>query len=368
MSLEVKRGAGAVARLSRRAIPARGWRRYVTGGVVVALGAFGAVTAIGTQPAQAAHHTVKAQTMANTCTPAPSPTLAGFTQGMVSIPGDKIHYVIGGQGPALVLIHGWPMTWWEWHTVMPSLSKTHTVIAFDLPGLGNSTVPTTGGYTAADTAVRLHEALAGLGYTGSVAILAHDLGTNVAYAYARLYSKQVSRMMVLESLLNGYGLESIYGFSFHFGLNMSPAPIPEDIINDHEAEVAYLNQLYSYANKPGAITTQDEDIWYAAYNCAANREAGYNYYRAFPENETWNLATNKTKLTMPIAAMGGQDSFGTAVATSFENVDTHVSTIVAPDAGHYIPEEDPAFLTECATLFFNSNPEVAPPGYASCLP
>ncbi len=72
-------------------------------------------------------------------------------------------------------MHGWPMTWWEWHTVMPSLAKTHTVIAFDLPGLGNSTIPTNVGYTAVDTATLLHDAVTALGF-GNVSILAHDLG------------------------------------------------------------------------------------------------------------------------------------------------------------------------------------------------
>jgi pimeloyl-ACP methyl ester carboxylesterase len=368
MSLGVKRSAASVARLLRKAIPARGWRRYATGGLVVTMAGFGTVTAVNVLPAQAAHSApAQAAHRSGVCTPPPSPTLAGFKQGMVAIPGDSLHYLIGGSGPVLVLMHGWPMTWWEWNTVMPDLAKTHTVIAFDLPGLGNSTVPTSGGYTTADTATRLHEAITALGFD-NVSILSHDLGVNIAYAYARLYPQSVSRLMVLESLLNGYGLESIYAFSFHFDLNMAPSPTPENIINDREAEVAYLNYLYSFANKPGAITTQDKDIWYGAYRCPANREASYNYYRAMPQDETWDISTNTSKLTIPIVAMGGEDSFGTGVATSFDNVDSDVNAIVAPDSGHYIPEEDPAFLTECANLFFSATPQTAPSGFSACVP
>jgi pimeloyl-ACP methyl ester carboxylesterase len=369
MSLGVKRSVAAVTRLLRKAIPARGWRRYATGGLVVALGGFGTVAAVNVLPAQAAH-SLPAQAAhggSGVCVPPPSPTLAGFKQGMVAIPGDTLHYVIGGSGPVLVLLHGWPMTWWEWNTVMPGLAKAHTVIAFDLPGLGNSTVPTSGGYTTADTAVRLHEAVTALGFN-NVSILAHDLGVNIGYAYARLYSQSVSRLMVLDSELNGYGLESSYGFSFHFDLNMAAPPTPEDIINNREAEVAYLNYLYSFAHKPGAITSFDKSTWYGAYSCPANREAGYNYYRAFPQNETWDISTNTTKLTIPVVAMGGEDSFGTSVATSFDNVDSDVNSIVAPDSGHYIPEEDPGFVTECAKLFFSSDPnQQAPSGFAACL-
>ena len=370
MSHGVKRNAAAVVRLLRKANPARGWRRCAIGGLVVALGVSGAVAAVDVLPAQAAHgqSAQAAHSKSGVCVPPASPRLAGFQQGMVAIPGDSLHFVIGGSGPVLVLMHGWPMTWWEWHTVMPSLAKTHTVIAFDLPGLGNSTVPTSGGYTTADTAVRLHEAVTALGFK-DVSILAHDLGVGIGYSYARLYPQSVGRLMVLDSELNGFGLESNYGFSFHFDLNMAPAPIPEDIINNREAEVTYLNYLYSFAHKPTAITSRDRKIWYGAYACPANREAGYNYYRAFSQDAAWDTQFATPKLTIPVAAMGGQDSFGTAVAMSLQGVASDVHTIVAPDSGHYIPEEDPGFLTECASLFFSSDAnQVAPSGFAACLP
>jgi pimeloyl-ACP methyl ester carboxylesterase len=370
MSHAVKRSAAAVARLLRKANPARGWRRYAIGGLVVALGVSGAVAAVDALPAQAAHG-LPAQAASSTsgaCVAPASPTLAGFKQGMVAIPGDSLHYVIGGSGPVLVLLHGWPMTWWEWHTVMPSLAKTNTVIAFDLPGLGNSAIPTNFGYTTADTATLLHDAVAALGF-GDVSILAHDLGVGIGYAYARLYPQSVERLMVLDSELNGFGLEANFGFSFHFDLNMAPPPIPEDIINDRLAEVTYLNYLYSFAHKADAITSQDKNIWYGAYNCPENHEVGYNYYRAFSADATWDQTTATPKLTIPVAAMGGQDSFGTAVATSMTGVASDVHTIVAPDSGHYIPEEDPGFVAECAGLFFSSNPnQTAPTGFAACLP
>src|SRR5258707_7923134 len=149
MSLRAKRMAAAGAGLLRKAIPARGWRRYAVGTIVVALAATGTVTATGALPAQAAHMRA-AQTAApardDACMAPASPKLAGFRQGKVAVSGDTaIHYVIGGSGPVLVLIHGWPISWWELHTVMPSLSKSFTVIAFDMPGLCNS-APSTSGY------------------------------------------------------------------------------------------------------------------------------------------------------------------------------------------------------------------------------
>jgi pimeloyl-ACP methyl ester carboxylesterase len=377
MSLRVKRTAAAVPGLLRKAIPTRGWRRYTAGGIVVALAAAGTLTAVTALPAQAAHemHETAASAKGWTCTPPPSPYLAGFTQGNVTVPEDSVHYVIGGSGPVLLLLAGWPITWWEFHTIMPTLAKSYTVIALDLPGLGNSSFPANGepngdGFTGPDIAADLHAAIAALGYGNqTISILGHDTGGNLAYAYARVYPTQVNRLMVLETALNGYGLESLAGASFHFLLNQQPPPTPEDIINNQEASDTYLNYLYSFEAKPGAITQQDRNIWYADYSCPQVREAGYDYYRVFPLDEAWDLKTNTTKLTIPIAAMGGQDSFGSFTATSFKNVDSDVSTIIAPGSGHYIAEEDPVFLAECATLFFSPNPPTtAPAGYSACLP
>jgi pimeloyl-ACP methyl ester carboxylesterase len=361
MSFGLKQNLADVALILRKAIPARGWRLYAISGLTAVLVVFGTAAAVNAQPTQARSTAGKIMSPAM---PA-SPGLAGFQQGFVAISDSVIHYVIGGHGPVLVLLHGWPMTWWEWHTVMPSLARHHTLVAFDLPGLGDSTVPTSGGYTAADTAQRLHQAITALGF-GRISILSHDLGVNVAYAYAELYRNSVARLGVLDSLLNGFGLESVYGFSFHFDLNMAAPPVPESIINNHEAEQAYLNYMFSLAANPSAITGQDRRTWYAAYASPANRESGYNYYRAFPDNETYNLAHATPKLTMPVLAMGGEDSFGTAVGSSFENVAADVHTVVALGSGHYIPEEDPGFLAKCANLFFSSATQ-APSGFADCL-
>jgi pimeloyl-ACP methyl ester carboxylesterase len=362
--------AAAAAAPLRRTLPARGWRRYAVGGIAAAVAAACTVTAVSATPALAAHESSTRTTTAKTCTPPPSPQLKDFTQGNVAIPGDSIHWVIGGSGPVLLLLHGWPLTWWEFHTIMPTLAKNYTVIALDLPGLGNSTFPTTGGFTAADTAVRLHEAVAALGFGNeSISILGHDVGANMAYAYARLYPTQVSRVMAIETALNGYGLESLYGVSFHFLLNMEAAPVAENIVNNVASSDAYLNYLYTFVNKKNAITQQDRHVWYGAYSCPLSRSAGYDYYRAYPQDETWDVKTNTSKLTIPVAAVGGQDSFGNFVAQSFEHVDSDVHTVIAPNSGHYVAEEDPVWLGECATLFFSPAPPAkAPKGYASCLP
>src|SRR5215472_1035942 len=394
MSLGWKRSMAAVARTSRRAIAVRGWRRYTSIGSVAVLAAVGTAAAVSALPAQAAHNTsahhlrfrptghnvwLRHQGLSGLVAQAApaklskslsgdfSPSLPGFQQGQVAVPGASIHFVMGGSGPVLVLLHGWPETWWEWHLVMPSLAQTHTVIAFDVPGLGDSTAPTGDDFSVESTAKILHEAVEALGFQ-DISILGHDGGAPIAYAYATLYPQQVTKMAVLESPLAGFGLESFEGFSFHFLLNEQPPPTPEGIVNNFQSSVTYLNYMFnSFALNPASITPFDRAVYYAAYASPANREAGYNYYRAINTlDAAYDLTAAATKLTMPIQAMGGDNSFGTFVAQSWQQVATDVHTVVAPNSGHFIPEEASAFLAECENLFFSSA-TTAPAGFADCL-
>ncbi|HEX8304845.1 MAG TPA: alpha/beta hydrolase [Jatrophihabitans sp.] len=283
-----------------------------------------------------------------------------FREGMVPVEGASVHYIKGGAGPALVLVHGWSQTSWAWHKVMPELAKTHTVIALDLPGLGSSTIPKDG-FDAAHTARRLHEAVLALGYQ-RVQILAHDIGALVAYPYAKQFPNDVSRMAVLEAPLNGFGLESFYGLSFHFGLNSAPKPIPENIIDNGDVST-YLGMLFNGTRHPETI---DQQVYFRAYHTQARRSAGYEYYRAFPQNAQYNQANASAKVSLPVLAMGAQYVFGPAMAASFRAVASDVREVIAPDSGHYIPEENPAFLLACAGYFFGDTSATPPAELASC--
>lgn len=289
--------------------------------------------------------------------------LGSFEQGTVAVEGGTLHYVRGGSGPALVLLHGWPETWWEWREVMPDLARTHTVIAFDLPGLGQSSVPTDG-YDAATVARRIHQGVTALGYH-SVAIMAHDIGALIAYPYAKQFPDEVSRMAVLDLTLNGFGLEAAYGLDWHFLFNAARKPIPEKLIDSQDDVETYLGQLFDSAHHPEAI---DRETYFRAYADPANRSAGYEYYRAFAADAAYNKANADPKLSMPVLAMGAQYVFGTQVADSFQNVAGDVRTVVAPDSGHWIPEENPGFLIDCASLFFGPSGQTAPPALTGCAP
>ncbi|GAA3799054.1 alpha/beta hydrolase [Sphaerisporangium flaviroseum] len=295
-------------------------------------------------------------------TEGPARFAPGFVHGKVAVDGGAVHYVRGGSGPALVMLHGWPETWWMWHKIMPELARDHTVIAIDLPGLGSSAIPA-GGYDKATTARRIRQAVNKLGFT-QAQLLGHDLGALIAYSYARDFPTEVTRLAVLETPLAGFGLEELYGISWHFRFNMSPAPIPETIMDDADVRT-YLGMMFGFSHRPETV---DREVYYAAYASPARRTAGYEYYRAFPADAANNQANAARRLTMPLLAMGGQYSFGTGVADSFRQVAEDVRPVVAPDSGHYIPEENARFVSDCARLFFGTGNPGPQPQPAACAP
>ncbi|MCP2336098.1 alpha/beta fold hydrolase [Actinomadura rupiterrae] len=340
--------AHAKAGRSGRARHRTWWRSGVGAAAAAAVVLFGTAAGaqVGARPATAAAD------------------LSMFQHGTVPVDGGTLHYVKGGTGPVLVLLHGWPETWWEWRDVMPELAKSHTVVAFDLPGLGSSSVPS-GGFDMAHAAARIHQAVTTLGL-GKVGLLTHDLGALVGYDYARDYPSDVTRLAALETMLNGFGLENAYSLSWHFLFNQSPKPVPENIINDYAHVKTYLGWLFSSARHPDAI---DQARFFAAYSDPTHRSAGFEYYRAFPANAADNKANADRKLTMPVLAMGAQYVFGPGVAQSFQAVATDVRQAVAPDSGHWIPEENSSYLKACADLFFGPPPATPPTGdLAPCAP
>lgn len=294
-------------------------------------------------------------TLAAACsTPPPAGSIPGVEHGSVAVDGGTIHYTRTGSGPPLILLHGWPQTWWSWHKTMPELGRSHTVIALDLPGLGDSSAPT-GGYNKASTARRVRQTVQRLGFQ-RVQILAHDIGGAVAYAYARDFPTEVTRLAVLESPLAGFGLDDLNSFTWHILFNATRAPIPEQLI-DNDDVPTYLGMLFE-----GNLPPADREPYYRAYSDPADRTAGYEYYRAFAADAEDNRAHAVSKrLLMPVLAMGGQRSLGSTIAASFRPVAADVREVVAPDSAHFIPEENPRFLIDCARLFFGDLPAGTPP-------
>jgi pimeloyl-ACP methyl ester carboxylesterase len=271
-----------------------------------------------------------------------------FSHHTASVNGIQLHYVMGGKGNPVVLLHGWPETWYEWRHVMPALAKNYTVIAPDLRGLGDSS-KTASGYDGNTTAEDIYQLLSKLGFN-NIYLVAHDVGVQTAYSYAAAHPNNVSKLVILEAPVIGFfpaGAEDrLWWFSFH------QAPdIPEMLTAGKERE--YLSWFYRLAYNPSAITQEDINEYVSHYSAPGGMRAGFEYYRAFPISEEQNKELAKVKLPMPVLTLGGEYSFGSAVNDSMKLLATDVRGVIVPLSGHWIPDERPDFLIKELAKFFN---------------
>jgi pimeloyl-ACP methyl ester carboxylesterase len=278
-----------------------------------------------------------------------------FSHRMASINGTEIHYVIGGQGDPVVLLHGWPQTWYEWRYVMPALAQNYTVIAPDLPGLGDSTPPSS--YDTKTVAAYIHQLVTQLGFN-SIFLVGHDIGTIVSYPYAAAYPSEVNKLVVIESAIPGFFPPGKLP-SWWIILNQVP-DVPEFLVEGKERE--YLSWFYNNeAYNSAAITQEAIDEYVSKYSAPGGMRAGFEYYQAIPEDTIQNLNYSKTKLTMPVLALGaGYHKYEGNVTLplniySMEQLAENVTGIILPNTGHWIPEEQPEFLTNQLLKFFGNS-------------
>jgi pimeloyl-ACP methyl ester carboxylesterase len=278
-----------------------------------------------------------------------------FTHHTVPVNGIQMHYVIGGKGDPVVLLHGWPETWYQWRHVMPALAKNYTVIAPDLRGLGDSSKPVSG-YDGKTVAEDIHQLVTKLGYK-LIYLVGHDIGTLIVYPYAAAHPSEVKKLVVMEAPIPGFyppNRPMLWWIPFH-----QTPDIPEALVQGNE--MLYLSWFYrNLANNPAAITQEDINEYVSHYSTPGGMRAGFEYYRAIPLNEIQNMNYSKTELTMPVLALGGgyTPAFGgnvTMISAEYgmKILAQNVTGIIVPNSGHWIPEEQPKFLVEQLTKFFN---------------
>lgn len=273
-----------------------------------------------------------------------------FSHHMTTVNGIQMHYVIGGQGEPIVLLHGFPETWYEWRHVMPTLAKNYTVIVPDLRGLGDSSKPITG-YDGRTTAEDIYQLVSQLGFN-KIFLVGHDFGAESAYPYAAAHPSDVKRLVILDVPILGIGAGKNITSGWWIQFHMVP-DIPEMLVAGHERE--YLTWFYRHFTcNPAAITQDDIDGYVSHYSAPGGMRAGFEYYRAFPENIKQNIESSKIKLAMPVLALGGECSFGTAALDSMRLLATDVRGGIVPDSGHWIPEEQPQFVVDQLFKFFNN--------------
>jgi pimeloyl-ACP methyl ester carboxylesterase len=284
-----------------------------------------------------------------------------FSHHMASVNGIQLHYVIGGHGHPIVLLHGWPQTWYEWRHVMPALAKNHTVIVPDLRGLGDSSKPLTG-YDSKTTAEDIHQLVSQLGFK-QIFLVGHDVGAQTAYSYAAAHPNNVSKLVIMDFTFPGYmpppGSTGRWWVSFH-----QTPDIPEALVQGKEKE--YLSWFYKgLAYNPSAITQADIDEFVSHYSAPGGMRAGFEYYRAFPQDAKDNKELAATaKLTMPVLVLSGDiypalggDLPGSSTLNSIQALalSTNVHGIIVPLSGHWIPEEQPQFVIKQLANVFGKN-------------
>ena len=278
-----------------------------------------------------------------------------FFHHTTSVNGIQLHYVIGGQGNPVVLLHGWPETWYAWHKVMPALAKNYTVIAPDLRGLGDSSKPPTG-YDGNTTSEDIYQLVSQLGFR-KIILVAHDIGAQTAYSYAAGHPSNVSRLVIMDAVFPGFFPPNFEGVCWWCSFHQT-RDIPELLTAENERE--YLSWHYrGLAYNREAITEADIDTYVKSYSAPGGMRAGFEYYRAFPMNAEQNKALSETKLQIPVLAIGGDiypalggDLPGNLTLNSTQALAANVTGITVPLSGHYIAEEQPQFVTEQLTKFF----------------
>jgi pimeloyl-ACP methyl ester carboxylesterase len=280
-----------------------------------------------------------------------------FSHHTASVNGIQMHYVIGGYGDPIVLLHGWPETWYAWHHVMPALARNHTVIAPDLPGLGDSSKPLIG-YDGKTVAEDIHQLVTKLGFR-TILLVGHDIGTQVAYSYAAAHPTEVKKLVVMELTIPGFapaGRMPLWWAIFH-----QTPDVPEALIQGKE--MMYLSWFFhNLAFNPAAITHTDINEYVTHYSAPGGMRAGFEYYRAFPQDAIQNMNYSKTKLTMPVLALGGGyiPTLGgnitmPTVIYGMKILAQNVQGITVSNSGHFIPEEQPDFVIKALDNFFAAN-------------
>ncbi len=270
----------------------------------------------------------------------------------------RLHYVTAGHGDPVVLLHGWPQTWYQWRKIIPALAERYAVIAPDMRGLGDSAKPATG-YDKRTVADDIYQLVRKLGFQ-RIFLVGHDWGGPVSYAYACAHPDDVRRLVILDVPIPGAGLEELPQMSRRGGLwHLSfhnVRDLPEALVAGRER--IYLTWFYRTAYNPTAITEEDIDEYVRCYSAPGAMRAGFEYYRALWTDVEHNKEHAKTKLKMPVLALGGKYSFGKRTLTSMQALAEDVRGGEVDQCGHWISEEQPEYLIAQLLAFFGEESTV----------
>jgi pimeloyl-ACP methyl ester carboxylesterase len=270
-----------------------------------------------------------------------------FTSRYIDIGGLRLHAVIGGKGRPLLLIHGWPQTWYQWRLVMPALARDFTVVAVDQRGIGLSDKPQ-GGYDSGTQAKDMVAVMEALGHR-RFAVIGFDTGMGIAYAMAVDHPERVDRLIVGEAIITGVTPSPplltpgpLNKKLWHIAFNRLDADVNEALVRGREG--IYFGAEYAgSAGKP----LPDNVVKYYVDGLASSPDAlrgSFGSYRAIDTTIAQNAQRKTHRLTLPVLAIGGTKGIGEGVATTMKLVADNVQPVLIPDCGHWVAEEDPDAL------------------------
>ena len=275
-----------------------------------------------------------------------------FTSRYVDTGELRQHVVTGGEGPPLLLVHGWPQTWYAWRLVMPALARGFTVVVPDQRGTGLSGKPADG-YDTATLAGDLVALMDALGH-GRFAVAGHDTGMWIGYALAADHPSRVDRLAVAETPLPGvspspplFAPDRLNNALWHFAFNRL-AEVNDQLVTGRE-EVYFgwqfatkaAKKLPDYADGHYIDTLTDPEALHASFAI----------YRALDATIAQNQERKERRLTLPILAIGGQYSLGEQIAATMKLAADDVQALVVPGCAHWVPEETPEETLAALTGF-----------------
>lgn len=283
-----------------------------------------------------------------------------FRHEFADIDGVRMHYVTGGSGSPVVLIHGWPQTWFGWRPIMPALAEHHTVYAIDLPGLGDSTGAPTG-YDKATLARYIHTLIADRLGIRDARVIGHDWGAAVAYQYATQFPADTNRLGYLDLPLPGPAIDAATyrTLSWHIAFQ-SQRRVPETVVTDDVREylalfypqVSYGGTAFGGTSDHSPFTDAEITEYARTYSRPETLSDGFELYRAIDKDVSDTVAAPPTSVpTLLMTAQGQLDPIKSTASPRMTNI---VRAVDVPHAGHWLVEENPQFVTAELLLFLDS--------------
>src|SRR5271167_3490499 len=255
------------------------------------------------------------------------------------VDGLKLHYLTAGHGPAVILLHGYTQTSRMWRPIIPLLAAKFTVIAPDLPGIGDSAIPESG-LDMKNAAIRIHTLVKSLGFE-KARVVGHDIGLMVAYAYAAQFPAETEKLALVDAFLPGVGAwEAVYNNPgiWHFRFY---GATPEALVKGRER--IYFEHFWNdfAADKTRSIPEVDRVAYTQAYSRPGRMAAGFAYFASFPKTATDFAELAKTQLVIPVLSIGGAKANGVALGAQVKLIASDVTVVVLENTGHWILEERP---------------------------